>query len=158
MVCQTTRMRTTTMVSACEEGVSGIRAQIHLAPAATSARQARRFVTDTLAQWGDERFVDAASLLVSELVTNAVLHARSEVDVVVDRVGIHAVLRIEVHDGSARAPLMGGFDTEAVSGRGLALVEAISDRWGVESDDAGKRVWFELENPFGRRVETPQSA
>src|SRR5215207_9091859 len=94
-VSQSIRMRT--MVPSRYEEVGRIRAHIHLAPALTSARQARRFVSDTLAEWGDERFVDAASLLVSELVTNAVVHARSEVDVVVDRVGIHAVLRIEVH-------------------------------------------------------------
>lgn len=135
----------------CEE-VARIRAQIRLAPAPTSARQARRFVCDTLAEWGDEKFVDAAALLVSELVTNAVLHAGSAVDVVVGREGMHASLRVEVHDSSARPVRMGSFDLDAVDGRGLALVEAMSDRWGVDSHDAGKRVWFELE----RRMDAPQ--
>lgn len=125
--------------------MTGIRAQIRLDPAPTSARLARRFVSDTLAQWGDERYVDAASLLVSELVTNAVVHAGSAVDVVVGHEGKHATLRVEVRDSSLRAPRVGGFDLDAVSGRGLALVEAMSDRWGVERGDAGKSIWFELE-------------
>ena len=138
----------------CEE-VTRIRAHIRLAPVPTSARQARRFVSDTLAQWGDERFVDAASLLVSELVTNAVVHACSAVDVVVGHEGIHASLRVEVRDSSRRGPRLGSFfDLDAVSGRGLALVEAMSDRWGVESGDAGKSVWFELE----RQLEASQPA
>jgi anti-sigma regulatory factor (Ser/Thr protein kinase) len=128
--------------------VGGIRAHIRLAPATTSARQARRFVRDTLSRWGDERFVDAAALLVSELVTNAVIHASSPIDVSVGHEGIHATLRIEVRDQSLRPVQVRGFDPEAVGGRGLALVEAISDRWGVENDDAGKRVWFELERPL----------
>jgi anti-sigma regulatory factor (Ser/Thr protein kinase) len=102
--------------------------------------------------------VDAASLLVSELVTNAVVHAGSAVDVVVGHEGIHATLRVEVHDSSERAPRMGGFDLDALSGRGLALVEAMSDRWGVEKDDAGKRVWFELERDLDRQLEVPQPA
>lgn len=157
-------MRTSKLPVRCEE-VGRIRAHIRLAPVPTSARQARRFVCDTLEQWGDERFVDAASLLVSELVTNAVVHAGSAVDVVVGHEGIHAVLRVEVHDSSEQAPLMGSFvDLDAVGGRGLALVEAMSDRWGVENDDAGKRVWFELERDLDRsleldrQLEIPQSA
>ena len=155
-VSQSIRMRT--MVPSRYEEVGRIRAHIHLAPALTSARQARRFVSDTLAEWGDERFVDAASLLVSELVTNAVVHAASAVDVSVGHEGIHAVLRVEVRDRSRRPPRMGGFDPEAVSGRGLALVEAMSDRWGVENDDAGKRVWFELERRLDRQLEASRPA
>jgi anti-sigma regulatory factor (Ser/Thr protein kinase) len=140
------------------EEVSRIHARILLEPAATSARQARRFVAETLVRLGDERLVDAASLLVSELVTNAVQHARSTVEVLVRRHGIRSVLRIEVRDGSARPPLMGGFDPDALSGRGLALVEAVSDRWGVETDAGGKRVWFELESPVVSPLENTQTA
>lgn len=124
-----------------------IRAQIRLDATTTSPREARRFVADTLSRWGDDSLVEAAALLVSELVTNAVVHARSDVDVVVDRSGGRAVLRVEVHDGSAQRPMPGVFDLEALSGRGLALIEAMSTRWGVEAHSAGKRVWFELEEP-----------
>ncbi len=142
-VSQNRRMRTA-RAARCEE-VTGIHAKIRLAPVPTSARQARRFVSDTLAEWGDEPYVEAASLLVSELVTNAVLHAGSAVEVVVGHDGRHANLRIEVHDSSLRAPRVGGFDLDATSGRGLALVDAISDRWGVENDADGKKIWFEIE-------------
>jgi anti-sigma regulatory factor (Ser/Thr protein kinase) len=90
---------------------------------------------------------EAAALLVSELVTNAVVHARSEVGLVVGRSEKRAVLRIEVHDGSAQRPVPGMFELEALSGRGMALVEAMASRWGVESDGTGKRVWFELDAP-----------
>jgi anti-sigma regulatory factor (Ser/Thr protein kinase) len=101
-------------------------------------------VGDTLAEWGDTQLVEAAALLVSELVTNAVTHAGSEVHVVIGRGAAYAVLRVEVGDFSTAPPTLGGFDLEAMSGRGLALVEALADRWGVETHGSGKRVWFEL--------------
>jgi anti-sigma regulatory factor (Ser/Thr protein kinase) len=117
---------------------------VSLEPAATSARRARRFVAQTLREWGDDDLVEAAELLVSELVTNAVLHAGSAVEVTVDgRWPGHGV-RIEVQDASVAEPRLGGFDLDSVSGRGLAMVDAISARWGVDQVRTGKRVWFEL--------------
>jgi hypothetical protein len=77
-------------------------------------------------------------------VTNAVTHARSEVHVVIGRGGGFAVLRVEVGDVSAEPPTLGGFDLDAISGRGLALVKALAHRWGVETHSSGKLVWFEL--------------
>ena len=127
-----------------------IRAEIRLAPSPASAREARCFVAGTLSQWGNTQLVEAAALLVSELVTNAITHARSEVHVVIGHGGNFAVLRVEVRDFSAEPPTLGRFDLDAISGRGLALVEALSDRWGVETHSSGKRVWFEL-------ADTPES-
>jgi len=101
-------------------------------------------VSETLDEWGDHRLVEEAALLVSELVTNAVLHARSAVDLVIGRQGGHAVLRVEVHDTSAAPPRLGTFGEDTPSGRGLALVDALSSRWGVETLGSGKRIWFEL--------------
>ncbi|MCW2566075.1 MAG: hypothetical protein JWN54_172 [Mycobacterium sp.] len=86
---------------------------------------------------------------MSELVTNAVTHAGSEVHLVIGRGGHYAVLRVEVADFSAEPPRLGGFDLDALSGRGLALVEALADRWGVETHNSGKRVWFELADSNG---------
>jgi anti-sigma regulatory factor (Ser/Thr protein kinase) len=86
-------------------------------------------------------------LLVSELVTNAVVHAHSRARVVIVTGNDRADVRIEVHDDAREPPRMGGFDPDALSGRGLALVDAMSDRWGVEPSGPthpGKRVWFEL--------------
>jgi anti-sigma regulatory factor (Ser/Thr protein kinase) len=101
-------------------------------------------VADTLSEWGDAQLVEVAALLVSELVTNAVTHAGSEVQVIIGSGNDYAVLRVEVGDFSSTPPTLGGFDLDAMSGRGLALVEALSDRWGVETHNSGKRVWFEL--------------
>ncbi len=132
-----------------------IRARIRLESAPTSARQARRFVSDTLAACADADLVDAASLLVSELVTNAFVHAASPTMVVVDSAGDLAAVRVEVHDDSVVAPRMGGFEPYAGDGRGLALVAAMSERWGVDHDADGKRVWFELQ--AGKVLETAAS-
>lgn len=126
-------------------GGTRIRAQIRLDPTSSSPRQARRFVSDTLASCPDTDLVDAASLLVSELVTNAFLHADSPTMVVIDASGEHAAIRVEVHDDCATAPRLGSFEPYASDGRGLALVDAMSERWGVDQDTDGKRVWFELQ-------------
>jgi anti-sigma regulatory factor (Ser/Thr protein kinase) len=103
-------------------------------------------VAATLAAWGDTQLVEAAALLVSELVTNAVTHAGSEVHVRIGHSTDYALLRVDVGDFSSEPPALGGFDLDAMSGRGLAIVEALSHRWGVEAHSSGKRVWFELDD------------
>ncbi len=107
-----------------------------------SAGQARRFVGAALHQLGQERHSDTTELLVSELVTNAVLHSQSAVGV---RISAGAsVVRVEVSDGSTLLPTPRSFSPDAATGRGLELVEVLSSRWGVESRPDGKVVWFEL--------------
>jgi anti-sigma regulatory factor (Ser/Thr protein kinase) len=108
-------------------------------------------VAATLAEWGDTQLVEAAALLVSELVTNAVTHAGSDVHVLIGHGSDYAVLRVEVGDFSSEPPTLGGFDLDAMSGRGLAIVEALSHRWGVEAHSSGKRVWFELADSSAQR-------
>lgn len=114
-----------------------------------SARAARRFMDETLRTWAVEELLDAVNLLVSELVTNAVVHARSEPEVAV--VLTSDALRVEVADrgeGSAELKAAADFDT---SGRGIALVDMMAARWGVDPRaDGGKAVWFELEAPTRR--------
>ena len=82
-------------------------------------------------------------LLVSELVTNAVLHASSaaRLDVHVSRTSI----RVEVFDEDARLPEPKDADDRATGGRGLLLVDRIASRWGSESKQGGKVVWFEMD-------------
>lgn len=87
--------------------------------------------------------LDAAVLLVSELVANAVLHARTPIGVVVRR-NDHG-LRIEVHDGERRAPARKHYSSMATTGRGLVLVERLARDWGVATEQGGKSVWFELD-------------
>ena len=113
-----------------------------------SASAARRFVGSILRDWDCDPIADSALLLVSELVTNAVLHARSRLDVVLrlaeDR------LRVEVHDESQAQPTRKYYSPQAGTGRGLMLVEQLAAHWGVEPIDGdGKWVWFELDRYGG---------
>jgi anti-sigma regulatory factor (Ser/Thr protein kinase) len=86
--------------------------------------------------------VDTAELLVSELVTNALLHASSTATLQIDTAD--GRIRISVHDDSALSPHVRAAALDATGGRGLLLVEALATDWGWESTVAGKRVWFEL--------------
>lgn len=107
-----------------------------------SAGQARRFVIDVLGEWHLEALEEVAALLVSEVVTNAVLHAGTDVTVAVRR--SPESVRVEVADGSIQVASRRHYDNAATTGRGLALVEALSDEWGVEVGPGGKAVWFDL--------------
>jgi anti-sigma regulatory factor (Ser/Thr protein kinase) len=112
-----------------------------------SVTVARHFVRDQLLTWRLERLVEDAELGVSELVANAVKHARTplELSVVVgDRATFsvtdgHPVLRSPV--GSAHS------DALAESGRGLQIIAAIANDWGIRALPEGKRVWFSLPLP-----------
>ena len=105
-----------------------------------SAGAARRFVRDRLGEADRERWTDAATLAVSELVTNAVLHAHSEVELAVVTAGDH--VRLEVRDDNPALPAARAYDDHATTGRGLELVATLSASHGVESlGDAGKVVW-----------------
>jgi anti-sigma regulatory factor (Ser/Thr protein kinase) len=124
-------------------------ARLALRPVPASAALARLFVERTLGEWGCDSFLDASRLLVSELVTNAVLHARTDFELVI-RVVPQGV-RIEVSDESPSAPVVRRYEDEAMTGRGLALVEDLAARWGVdERPHGGKTVWFELDEQLGR--------
>jgi len=112
---------------------------------ASSASAARRFVATELGRAGLDGLADTALLLVSELVANAVLHAHTHLVLVV-RVDVERV-RVEVHDGGPGAPVPKRYSALSGTGRGLVLVEALADGWGVEPTDGGKFVWFELARP-----------
>jgi len=107
-----------------------------------STRAARAFVAENLRTWNLDSAIDDSTLLVSELVTNAILHARSPIALVVRKV--RTAVRIEVFDDGNGVPQPLHPDHEADAGRGLGLVEAVATRWGVEDLDAGKTVWFEV--------------
>lgn len=114
-----------------------------------SAREARAWVHSTLAMVLPPSVVETAELLASELVTNALWHAGTELSVHLrhDRSSV----RIEVHDGDvetiAHTHVPNGTLHQRVlneGGRGLFLVEALADRWGVNRHAWGKSVWCEL--------------
>ncbi|GAA3181286.1 SpoIIE family protein phosphatase [Streptomyces virens] len=107
-----------------------------------SAAEARRFVRDALGDVAPD-LVDTAQLLVSELVTNAVLHARTEVEVTARAEA--GTVRVRVSDGRPdRALVPYGSPPYSGTGQGLPLVARLASRRGVETDGDGKSVWFEL--------------
>jgi len=111
---------------------------------------ARAFIRGRLGSWGLPELVADAELIVSELVTNALLHAGPPVglELSMDSPG----LRIAVADTSRIRPLRGLDDGEGMTGRGLTLVRAIATRFGVDTTDAGKVVWCLLD-PAGESAE-----
>lgn len=100
---------------------------------AASVARARAFVVRVLHEWGLDSFLDTAALLTSELATNAVLHARTPYAVVVARTSYGA--QVDVLDHSNDAPRLRPPDLSAVTGRGLALVDGLSTRWGPTPSD-----------------------
>jgi hypothetical protein len=106
---------------------------------------ARAYVVATLERWGRGGMVDAAELIVSELATNAVLHARSSFTVALTASDPDdAAVRLEVRDDQPALPRRSGYALDAGTGRGLHLIDALAVRWGAEADGRGKVVWVEL--------------
>jgi anti-sigma regulatory factor (Ser/Thr protein kinase) len=118
-----------------------------LPPSAESASVARWLVNDLLRDQVDPDTLDTAALLTTELVSNAIRHTGDELVLTVrlDR----ARLRVGVSDSSHRRPQLVQVGSRDTSGRGLHLVEAMADRWGVDPGERGlgKTVWFELAVP-----------
>lgn len=109
----------------------------------TSASVARRWVVDVCGGWGCEAELDEILLVVSELVTNAVVHARSDCTLRLSRRG--DAVRVDVVDGGQGSPDPYRADENAEHGRGLYLISAMSSAWGVEPiATGGKSVWAEL--------------
>jgi anti-sigma regulatory factor (Ser/Thr protein kinase) len=108
-----------------------------------TAHAARGFVAETLAQWGRTERFDDIRLCTSELATNAVLHGAPEDGLVLVRVELHdTLLRLEVHDNGDGTPTQREPRDTADDGRGLLLVSAVADSWGVEQQQGpGKCVW-----------------
>lgn len=106
----------------------------------------RQFVKDL--EWSKDEDSDMRlSLLVSELVTNAVLHARTTFAVQVTMTA--TAIRVSVTDGSSVLPERRTYNFLHPTGRGLHLVDSLSDRWGVDLEPTGKTVWFELDRLAG---------
>ncbi|MBD0840015.1 MULTISPECIES: ATP-binding protein [unclassified Streptomyces] len=114
-----------------------------------SVRLAREFTRDALTDWALAERSDAVLLCVSELATNALLHGVPpgrgfRLRLVLEADG---ALRVEVHDSGGGDPLPTDGAPEAEYGRGLLLVAALADKWGVGRRDPGKIVWCEFAAP-----------
>jgi hypothetical protein len=122
------------------------RAAVVLDPVPEAPRRARRFLSESLAVWERPDLMERAALALSELVTNAFLHAHGEIEVVAI---LGDALRVEVRDSGPGQPQPRHYSVLSTTGRGLQLVEQTVDRWGTTpSREPGadrKSVWFELD-------------
>jgi anti-sigma regulatory factor (Ser/Thr protein kinase) len=110
---------------------------------AAAVAQARTLVSTALRRWELESLVPDAELLTSELVTNSVLHARSDVTVTV--AVAEGVAEVGVTDRSETLPRPRPVEAADEGGRGLSLVALVAQEWGVVPLDDGKQVWFQLD-------------
>ena len=135
---------------------------VQFEPVPESARVAREAVHRAVLQAGCEQHVETATLLASEVVTNAIVHAGTVIELHVEagRSGV----RVSVQDGSNAAPAQRHYGRISTTGRGLAMVELLATQHGTEPTPAGgKSVWFEVgappaESPARNRGADPRPA
>ncbi|OEU90478.1 serine/threonine protein phosphatase [Streptomyces abyssalis] len=135
----------TVTATARPTGVPGYSESLPRTP--ESVATARRLVRTALATWRLEQLADEGALIASELVTNAVQHARSSAIRVSVTRPEPASVRIAVVDKSRVEPVRCEANEDDEGGRGLALVELLADEWGTDPLPWGKRVWAELVAP-----------
>lgn len=142
--------------------------QLEIRPDPTEVGRARRWARSRLAGSGigpDEPLAETLILLVSELVTNAVVHTGCPAVLRLLLSGVRdgsaGTVRLEVVDTCARPPVPRCAEGGDTNGRGLALVEGLADRWGWSSEGVGKRIWCELDRcepgPRPRAASAPAS-
>lgn len=115
-------------------------ATLRLPPRAASVPKARRFVLHCMAEWSLEHLCETAALLVSEVVSNAVLHART--DIVVTAAHLGGSVEVRVTDGSPMAPVPRRHSAESTTGRGVQLLDQLASSWEVLQEAGGKTVRF----------------
>ncbi|TLS42209.1 GAF domain-containing protein [Streptomyces montanus] len=110
---------------------------------------ARHQLRELLHDWPSEDQVDSAVLLLSEMVTNVLVHTDADALLVAEMTGDRGSrrIRVEVTDGSDDLPHKRHPGELASSGRGLVLMEVLADAWGVDPRGEGKSIWFELHEP-----------
>jgi PAS domain S-box-containing protein len=107
--------------------------------------RARAMLREALSRSGAEHLRESATLVLSEIITNAFVHVGTEVRL---RVWATAeAVRVEVEDGAAHLPVRRHYAATAGTGRGLQLMEELTDRWGATGRPTGKIVWFEIGTP-----------
>jgi anti-sigma regulatory factor (Ser/Thr protein kinase) len=135
--------------------------RLHAFPAETgSVRAARISIQDALADV-DKRLVESIVLMVSELTTNAILHARTEFTVEIET--SQEQVRITVSDAGPGDPALKEPERETTTGRGLQIVERLADEWGIVDGSPGESVWFAVHTGRGgartrRTEEAPEHA
>lgn len=118
--------------------------EVELPPDLTAARAARATARRVLPRWRLGALLDPVLLVVSELVGNAVRHGRPPVDMRLRKAG--RGVRVAVHDEASTAPAMQAAGSDAESGRGMLLVDAVASESGVEQIEGdGKVVWARVD-------------
>jgi anti-anti-sigma factor len=124
-----------------------LRERLALGPVPSAARAGRVFVRQVCSRWGLDALAEPATLLASELVTNAVVHARTALELRVELRGHR--LQVAVRDHEKDPPRLLATSSEEVGGLGLVLVDRLAKAWGVRpSASGGKVVWCTLELPL----------
>jgi anti-sigma regulatory factor (Ser/Thr protein kinase) len=108
----------------------------------TSPRRARQFVDQVLHRWQRDGAIERVALIASELVTNAVSHARTAITV--ELTAEDGCVRLEVFDRSQAGPGAVDRDVDVASELGLPIVEALASSWGMRAREEGKAVWAEV--------------
>ena len=143
MVTATLRQALSMVLQASLPGVRSLR----LAPHPTAPRASRDFVSRTLLDWRLARHIASAAVVVSELVTNAMIHVGSDINLTVSE--YRQAIRIAVRDNSPDLPVERP-EAVDVHGRGLAIVAGLSSAWGVlPGPGGGKVVWAVLDGSPG---------
>jgi anti-sigma regulatory factor (Ser/Thr protein kinase) len=125
--------------------VGTFRASFEFPPSPHAPGTARRLLGELFDAWSlDATLHVDAKVLVTELISNAVDHAGSDVVLELDVTASDGWLRVGLADGSTIRPVVRELDHTAPRGRGMQIVAELADRWGSEDRDGGKRVWFEL--------------
>jgi anti-sigma regulatory factor (Ser/Thr protein kinase) len=117
--------------------------RVRLATGPAAAAEARGHVRAAIRSWAVPVDPDAAVLLTSELVTNAIRHEPGRAVLLVITCS-RGQLRVDVHDTSRSLPVVADVPTDAETGRGLLLVATLSAEWGFYRTPAGKAVYFTL--------------
>lgn len=124
--------------------MSSRNATIDLPPTPASVPASRHLVLELLRVWAAPHDRQDAALLVTELVSNVVDHVGGEANLTLELELSDQWLRIAVVDGSSIRPVVRELSMERPRGRGMRMIQEISDRWGADDHLGGKRVWFEL--------------
>jgi anti-sigma regulatory factor (Ser/Thr protein kinase) len=115
---------------------------VDLPPEPSSATRARALAREQLESSYPVDTLDTVALLVTELVTNAILHARTPLHLTLEPRDGRVWICVE--DESPQQPAVQRYESDAVTGRGLALVEQLASSWGVDVTTSGKAVWCEV--------------
>ncbi|MFE2230073.1 ATP-binding protein [Streptomyces kronopolitis] len=128
-----------------------LQVQLDVRPDPAEVGRARRWARSRLVGSGigvDEPVAETLILLISELVTNAVVHTGASAVLRMCFSGAGAVVatvRVEVADASGRPPRQRHAEGDDTNGRGLELVDGLADRWGWQQEGTGKRIWCEVD-------------